>query len=113
MTHDRSEVESAEPAGADLVVFGRLFDTRAKRILGPRALAQACFRSIPIIALGGIDNRDVASCVRMGAYRIAAIRSAVAVDDARSVLKRLLSVRFRPAFDRPSTGLRPAFEQQC
>jgi thiamine-phosphate pyrophosphorylase len=98
-THDRSEVESAEQAGADFVVFGPVFDTPAKRAYGPpkglQALAQACSCAIPVIALGGIDINNAESCVRMGAYGIAVIRSIMAVDDAGIALERLLSVRFQ------------------
>jgi thiamine monophosphate synthase len=82
------------------VVFGRLFDTRAKRVLGPWALAQACSCSIPVIALGGIDNRNAESYVRMGAYGIAVIHSVVAVDDARIALQGPLSVRLRTTLNR-------------
>jgi thiamine-phosphate pyrophosphorylase len=77
-----------------------VFDTPAKRVHGPpkglQALAQVCSCSIPVIALGGIDNSNAESCIRMGAYGIAVIRSVMAVDDAGIALEQLLSVRFQP-----------------
>jgi thiamine-phosphate pyrophosphorylase len=95
-THDRSEVESAAQAGADFVVFGPVFDTPSKRVYGApkglQALQRACSCSIPVIALGGIDNSNADSCVRMGAYGIAAIRALMAADDAALALARLLSI---------------------
>jgi len=95
-THDRTEVELAAEAGADFVVFGPVFDTPSKRGYGPakglQALAQACGCSIPVIALGGIDNGNAENCIRMGAYGIAVIRSVIAADDAAMALARLLAI---------------------
>jgi thiamine-phosphate pyrophosphorylase len=95
-THDVSEVESAAQSGADFVVFGPVFDTPSKRAYGPpkglQALAQACRCSIPVIALGGIDNSNAESCIRMGAYGIAAIRTVIAADDAAVALAQLLAM---------------------
>jgi thiamine-phosphate pyrophosphorylase len=95
-THDPSQVESAAQAGADFVVFGPVFDTPSKRVYGPPkgllALQRACSCSIPVIALGGIDNSNAESCIRVGAYGIAAIRAVMAVEDAAVELARLLSI---------------------
>ena len=95
-THDRTEVELAAQSGADFVVFGPVFDTPSKRAYGPpkglQALAQACCCSIPVIALGGIDNNNAENCIRMGAYGIAAIRAVIAADDAAVALARLLAI---------------------
>ena len=95
-THDVSEVESAARSGADFVVFGPVFDTPSKRAYGPakgiQALERACCCSIPVIALGGIDNGNAETCIRMGAYGIAAIRAAIAADAAAVALARLLAI---------------------
>ena len=99
-THDCSEVELATRAGADFVVFGPVFDTPSKRVYGPpkglEALARACSCSIPVIALGGIDNSNADHCIRIGAYGIAAIRSVIAAADAEFALGQLLSACTRP-----------------
>ncbi len=95
-THDVSEVESAAQFGADFVVFGPVFDTPSKRAYGPakgiQALERACCCPIPVIALGGIDNSNAESCIRMGAYGIATIRTVIAADDAAVALARLLAI---------------------
>ena len=95
-THDPSQVESAAQEGADFVVFGPVFDTPSKRVYGPPkgllALQRACSCSIPVIALGGIDKSNAESCIRVGAYGIAAIRAVMAVEDAAVELARLLSI---------------------
>jgi len=61
-THDCSEVELATRAGADFVVFWSCVRHAVKACLRtaqrPRALARACSCSIPVIALGGIDNSN-------------------------------------------------------
>jgi thiamine-phosphate pyrophosphorylase len=94
-THDRCEVESAAQSGADFVVFGPVFDTPSKRAYGAakgiKGLASACCCSIPVIALGGIDNSNAESCIRVGAYGIAAIRAVVAADNPAVALSRLLA----------------------
>ncbi len=95
-THDRSEVESAAQAGADFVVFGPVFDVPAKREFGPpkglAALAQVGSCSIPVIALGGVDYSNAESCIRVGAYGIAAIRALVAADNVAVAMARLISL---------------------
>ena len=100
-THDLSQVESAAQAGADFVVFGPVFDTPSKRVYGPpkglQGLERACASAIPVIALGGIDNSNAESCIRVGAYGIAAIRAVMAVDDSAGTLARLLSICVRTA----------------
>ena len=79
------------------VAFASEFDTWSKRAPRPakgiHALAGACGWSIPVIALGGIDNSNAESCIGMGAYGIAVIRSAMAADTPGIALGRLLSIR--------------------
>jgi thiamine-phosphate pyrophosphorylase len=95
-THDGSQVEAAAQSGADFVVYGPVFDTPSKRAYGPpkgiQALARACCCSIPVIALGGIDNSNAESCIRVGAYGTAAIRAVMAADNPAVALSRLLAI---------------------
>jgi thiamine-phosphate pyrophosphorylase len=77
--HSLEEVHRAADAGADYVFFGPIFHTPSKRVygapLGVAMLRDACGVSkIPVIAIGGIDLRGVASCLEAGAAGIAAIR---------------------------------------
>jgi thiamine-phosphate pyrophosphorylase len=77
--HSLEEVKTAESAGADCVFFGPIFDTPSKRIFGPPQgidLLGAVCRSVslPVIAIGGINESNAADCIRAGAKGVAAIR---------------------------------------
>jgi len=77
--HRLEEVQEAEIAGADYVFFGPIFDTPSKRAFGAPhgilelgAISQAV--QMPVIAIGGIDEKNAMECIRAGAAGIAAIR---------------------------------------
>lgn len=77
--HRIAEVQEAQAAGADYVFFGPIFDTPSKRAFGsPQGIVQleAVSRSvqIPVIAIGGIEEKNAKECIRAGAAGIAAIR---------------------------------------
>lgn len=77
--HSLEEVREAEMAGADYSFFGPVFDTPSKRPFGaPQGIAhlgEVCrAASIPVIAIGGVDEENAVSCVRAGAAGVAAIR---------------------------------------
>ena len=77
--HRREEAREAEDAGASYVYFGPVFDTPSKKSYGPPQgivrLAQVCSAvRIPVIAIGGVNERNATQCVRAGAAGIAAIR---------------------------------------
>jgi thiamine-phosphate pyrophosphorylase len=75
--HSDSEIETAEEAGADFVVFGPIFgkkDESAAKALGLDILHQACQHKIPVFALGGISLENAGLCLEAGAKGIAGIR---------------------------------------
>src|SRR5205085_2380118 len=89
--HSVDEVKRAEDEGADLVVFGPVFDTPSKRRygppLGPAALEEAARnRRIPVLALGGITLENFRLCRAAGIAAISLFQNAT---DPVSVVKTL------------------------
>lgn len=77
--HGLDEARAAERAGASYLFFGPVFDTPSKRSFGaPQGLdrlSEVCAAvKIPVIAIGGVNEGNAASCIRAGASGIAAIR---------------------------------------
>jgi thiamine-phosphate pyrophosphorylase len=95
--HSLEEALKAEEAGASYVFFGPVFETPSKRSFGPpqriARLAEVCGQvRIPVIAIGGVDEKNAAECICAGAAGIAAIRlfqENVELEDLRSIVKRL------------------------
>jgi thiamine-phosphate pyrophosphorylase len=77
-THTVDEVKTAARQGADLAVFGPVFESPGKQnALGVDALRDACeaVKPFPVLALGGIDATNWRTAVEAGAAGFAAIRS--------------------------------------
>jgi len=107
--HTRAEVARAAEEGADLAVFGPVFEKykpgRSTRPTGLEILHEACQEKIPVIALGGVNPENAAACVQAGAAGIAGIRlfqenemdrTVVALRQLESVLGRQSSVVSNP-----------------
>lgn len=92
-THSVRDVVSAERQGADLVVFGPVFETSSKPHLpgvGLDALREAAHAvQIPVLALGGVTARRVPEVVGAGASGVAGISVFYRPAGARRVLKSL------------------------
>lgn len=105
-THEPADVAAAARDGADFVVLGPIFDTPSKRglgaPLGPSAIAAARFDSIPILALGGVDQANAEECLRAGAHGVACIRAVMAADDPGRAARLFLD-----CFDRVRGPVRP------
>jgi thiamine-phosphate pyrophosphorylase len=78
--HSLEEARKAESAKADYIFFGPIFETPSKMSFGaPQGLlklTEVC-RAVPdskVIAIGGVNAENSASCIRAGAAGIAAIR---------------------------------------
>jgi thiamine-phosphate pyrophosphorylase len=76
--HSLDEVLRAEREGADYVVFGPVFAPLSKTSdLAPRGLEElgrvARAVKIPVLALGGITEKNAAECVEAGAAGVAGI----------------------------------------
>jgi thiamine-phosphate pyrophosphorylase len=77
--HSLEEAREAEDLGASYVFFGPVFETPSKKKFGPpqgiARLGEACRAvRLPVIAIGGVNEGNVAECLRAGAAGIAAIR---------------------------------------
>jgi thiamine-phosphate pyrophosphorylase len=95
--HGLEEALQAERAGASYVFFGPVYDTPSKRSFGsPQGIARltrVCEAvRIPVIAIGGVTEKNAPETFRAGAAGIAAIRLFQEPEDAgslRSVVERL------------------------
>lgn len=79
--HDPETAKAAEEEGADLLVYGPVYDTPSKQgLLEPRgldALQQLCRTvRVPVFALGGITPERAQACIERGASGIA-VQSAI------------------------------------
>jgi thiamine-phosphate pyrophosphorylase len=97
-THDLAGARQAEAEGADFVTFGPVYETASKREYGPPAglsrLEEVCRAlSIPVLAIGGVDQARAGECMRAGAAGIAVIGAVWgAADPAASVGELLRAV---------------------
>ena len=90
--HTAEEVKGADAEGADLVVFGPVFETPSKRVYGPPVGVEALERAargrrMPVLALGGITLDNFRQC--RGAAGIAAIRLLQNAADPAAVVRAL------------------------
>jgi len=80
--HSNEDVIRAEREAVDFAVFAPVFEKKdapasEKKNTPPAGLAalrEACHAKIPVLALGGINVENAASCLNAGAAGIAAIR---------------------------------------
>jgi thiamine-phosphate pyrophosphorylase len=90
--HSVIGAKAAAAEGADLAVYGPVFDTPEKGApVGLDRLAEACsaVAPFPILGLGGIDPSKVKSVLEAGAAGIAAIRSFRDPEAIRSIMRSL------------------------
>jgi thiamine-phosphate pyrophosphorylase len=75
--HTAADVFRAESEGVDFAVFAPVFGKRnvpGIEAAGLAALQEACRASIPVLALGGVNVENAASCLSAGAAGVAGIR---------------------------------------
>jgi thiamine-phosphate pyrophosphorylase len=94
--HTEAEVARAADSGADLVVFGPVFEKKNTADFVPRGLDRlhsACAFKIPVLAIGGVTHENAALCVNAGAAGVAGIRLFQDRDMTETVTRLRESVR--------------------
>jgi thiamine-phosphate pyrophosphorylase len=92
-TNNAAEALAAEADGADYVSVGNLFGTTSKDDTRPATLetlraVKAAVR-VPVCAIGGISEANIASVAAAGADIVSVISAVVASDDPRSAAQWL------------------------
>jgi thiamine-phosphate pyrophosphorylase len=79
-THSLAEAQSAQGASADFAVFGPVFQTPSKEQYGApvgiEELKHVCSKltPFPVLAIGGVTEKNFSVCLGGGAHGVAAIR---------------------------------------
>ena len=96
-THDLSQAQEAERDGADYIGFGPIFGTATKDTgYSPRGLEMLReirkAVKIPVVAIGGITEKNVAEVWKAGADSAAIISDLMGADDAAEKVRRILAL---------------------
>jgi thiamine-phosphate pyrophosphorylase len=91
------EALQAEKDGADYLGVGPIFATPTKPDAAPPmglgGLAEVCRHvSVPVIAIGGIDEHNAAAVIEAGADGVAVVSAVVAAPDVAAAARRLRQV---------------------
>jgi thiamine-phosphate pyrophosphorylase len=96
-THGLEQAREAEQCGADYIGFGPMFSTTTKETGYPargarmlREVREAV--SLPIVAIGGITEANVAQVWRAGADSAAIISDILGADDIASKVQRIVAL---------------------
>ncbi len=94
--HAPQEAAAALAAGADYATLSPIFLTQSKPGYGPavglNALAEAALLAPgPVVALGGIDESNIAACLAAGAGGIAVMGEIMRAADPEEATRRLLA----------------------
>jgi thiamine-phosphate pyrophosphorylase len=93
--HSAAEARSAEPEGADFLIFGPVYDTPSKRQYGPPQGLSALERDasavrLPVLAVGGITPARVGEVQRAGAGGVAVIGAILGAERPADAVKAFL-----------------------
>lgn len=94
--HSPQEAAAQIGAGADYVTLSPIFLTVSKPGYGPavglEALAEAArLAPGPVVALGGIDERNIFACLAAGAGGVAVMGEVMRAADPETTVRRLLA----------------------
>ena len=98
--HSIEDIQRAQVGNADYVTFSPVFDTPSKPGyvgVGIQTLTQICSKTtLPIIALGGIDAQNAASCLAAGAAGIAVMGTIMRSKTPQANMQSILSATNAP-----------------
>jgi len=94
--HSPEEAAAQLAAGADYATLSPIFLTASKPGYGPAVGLDALARAArlapgPIVALGGIDEANIASCLSAGAAGIAVMGEVMRAADPAATIRRLIA----------------------
>ena len=95
--HDEDEIAALASAGADYATLSPIFPSASKPGYGPalgldRLARAAAISRLDIVALGGVDDGNAASCIAAGAAGIAVMGSVMTALDPGSVMAGLIKM---------------------
>ena len=96
-TQTAAHALTAESAGADYIGFGPIFETASKDDAGAglgieNLMTIRKMVSIPIMAIGGINHKNVEDVIRAGADGVAVISAVLSADDIRQSAEDMLRI---------------------
>ncbi len=93
--HSVSQAKEAQALGCTYITAGHVFDTDCKKGMPGRGLvflSEVCQSvSIPVFAIGGINDKNVSSVVNSGAYGACVMSSVMQCENAYVYLKNLIN----------------------
>ena len=94
--HTVDEARSAAAEGADYLIVGTIFATASKPGRAPAGLpfvtAVARAVTIPIVAIGGIDEGNVAATLTAGAWGVAVMSGVLSAPEPGAAVRRLRAI---------------------
>ncbi len=95
-THNLEQARAAEAAGADYIGFGPIFKTSTKDAGETKGVENLAVIkrsvSIPVVAIGGINQANIEFVARAGADGAAVISGVVAAPDIRLAAEHLVGI---------------------
>jgi thiamine-phosphate pyrophosphorylase len=90
------EALKAEKEGADYIAVGCIYPTSSKsgtRLAGLKTLRQVKKKaSVPVVAIGGINEDNIAEVVSAGADAVAVINAVLGADNVKEASQRLTEI---------------------
>ena len=93
--HSWDDCRRAQAAGADFLLLGTIFPTPShsgEAGAGPSLVSRCAGTELPVIAIGGIDDSNIAEVRGAGAHGAAVIRAVWEADDPVGAIRRLCAL---------------------